>query len=266
MAAPRRKYTVEEKRALLEMYDRLPRMDQKSAARRLNVSQPFLSRLLRSRNCVLSNRSAPRVNSGVIWGETSGLESALWRWVDVSERSGTPVTVDMIRRKARELSLRMGLVDFRPSPAWSDGFRKRVAVSQGCRVCPEDTDGQNCGPRRAPPDRGDGGWTAGEKRSGTDERTEPCEHRPVKREHRVLAAQVNGGVQTIAVPSLHQMKEAMKTLATGLLYRGFCDFKLLHQFENEVANIIKTSVDRGESAQFCSPTGRCAKTLDEDAS
>lgn len=61
----------------------------------------------------------------------------------------------------------------------------------------------------------------------------------------VITAELNGYLHSVTVPSLWQMKEAMKTLATGLLYRGFCDFKLLHQFEKEVDNVVRRSVTLG---------------------
>lgn len=63
-----------------------------------------------------------------------------------------------------------------------------------------------------------------------------------KLEPSVVTAELDGTSHTVVVPSLWQMKEAMKTLSTGLLYRGFCDFKLLHQFEKEVDNVLRRSL------------------------
>ncbi|XP_051516796.1 uncharacterized protein LOC127419445 [Myxocyprinus asiaticus] len=53
---------------------------------------------------------------------------------------------------------------------------------------------------------------------------------------------IDGTSHSVTVPSLSQMKEAMKTLSTGLLCRGFCNFKLLQQFEEEVDNVVRKSM------------------------
>lgn len=67
-------------------------------------------------------------------------------------------------------------------------------------------------------------------------------YRHPKLEPTAVTAELHGDLHTVTVPSLWQMKEAMKTLATGLLYRGFCDFELLHQFEKEVNTVLRRSV------------------------
>ncbi len=66
-----------------------------------------------------------------------------------------------------------------------------------------------------------------------------------KLEPRGVTAELNGDLHTVTEPSLWEMKAAMKTLATGLLYRGFCDFKLFHQFEKEVNTVLGISVTLG---------------------
>ncbi|KAL7839672.1 hypothetical protein SRHO_G00263300 [Serrasalmus rhombeus] len=257
MAAPRRKFTMEEKRRLLEMYDQLPRMSQKKAASRLNITQSLLWTLLRNRSLIM------RGDQHVRCGKVPRLEAALWRWIDVSRRQGDPVTDLMIHRKAMDLAVRMGVMNFRASPTWYSGFKRREGtVRTRYHIYPDDAD-RTEGPKSDNGDRpaagSDGsvehqqtaGWERDAKGAERPEvRLEQNEPPLVKREPTVVMAEISGGMQTITVPSLYQMKEAMKTLATGLLYRGFSDFKLLHQFEKEVASVVKRSMAQGSQDSF----------------
>ncbi|XP_036453748.1 uncharacterized protein LOC118826844 [Colossoma macropomum] len=260
MAAPRRKFTMDDKRRLLEMYDQLPRMSQKKAASRLNITQSLLWTLLRNRSLIM------RGDQHVRCGKVPRLEAALWRWIDVSRRQGAPVTDLMIHRKAMDLAVRMGVMHFRASPTWYSGFKRREStVRERYHIYPDDADCME-GPKSDNGDRPAAGsagslehqQTEGWERDAkvaqrAEDRLEQNEPPLVKREPTeptVVMAEINGGMQTITVPSLYQMKEAMKTLATGLLYRGFSDFKLLHQFEKEVANVVKRSMAQGSQDSF----------------
>jgi hypothetical protein len=46
----RKDLSLQEKRRILECYDKLPKMGQRSAAVRLNISQPLLCKNLKSRS------------------------------------------------------------------------------------------------------------------------------------------------------------------------------------------------------------------------
>lgn len=258
MAAMKRKFTIDDKRRLLELYDQLPRMSQRKAAKRLNIGASMLCTILRNRNCIIKGEIIKREkNKWVGCGRSPKLEANIWKWIDQESLNGAPVTDLMIHRKSMEIAARMGLVSFRPSPRWYNGFKKREAlVRERYRIYPEvnlnnepdQLESSNAPCSASPP-------------ADTEPPQEYCEHEtqdesvtvsePEQDEQlpvqspTVLAGKVNGEMQTVTVPSLRQMQEAMKTLATGLLYRGFCDFKLLHQFEKEVANVVQRSMAQG---------------------
>ncbi|KAI4876538.1 hypothetical protein NFI96_002226 [Prochilodus magdalenae] len=233
------------------MYDQLPRMSQKKAASRLNIPQTLLWTLLRNRSLVMSG------DQNVRCGKVPSLEAALWRWIDVSKRQGVPVSDLMIHRKAMDLAARMGVSHFRASPTWYSGFKRREsAVREKYHIHQDDADRAE-EPKPNKEDRPAAASLSHQQTAEWEREIKPERHEVrldqnepprVKREPTeptVVMAEINGDLQTITVPSLFQMKEAMKTLATGLLYRGFCDFKLLHQFEKEVANVVKRSMAQG---------------------
>lgn len=275
----RRKYSIEDKRRLLEMYDRLPSMSQKKAAMRLNITQSVLWTILRNRNIIM--RGEPH---HVRCGKVPRLEAALWRWIDAMRRRGAPPSDLMIHRRAMELAARMGLPQFRASPNWYRGFKRREkTVRELYHVQqleePKQTERPQPGsaaillqnlqqnplynpvqqnPLHKPLQQNLQQQQQQHKEErqvvvkyeGQVERSELLSVKLEPAEPTVVTAEINGGMKTITVPSLHQMKEAMQTLATGLLYRGFCDFKLLHQFEKEVANVVKRSLAQGSRDSF----------------
>lgn len=240
MASLKRRFTIDDKRRILELYDQLPRMSQRKAAKRLNVGPSLLWTILRNRHCIVKGECVKREkNKWVGCGRSPKLEANIWKWIDHERLSGRPVTDLMIHRKAMEIASRMGLVSFRPSPRWYCGFKKREAlVRERYRVYPEV-----------------------ELSVGPDQLVSPsalCSASPpadteTAREPSVQETPADSGavseperdMQSVTVPSLQQMQEAMKTLATGLLYRGFCDFNLLHRFEKEVAVVVKRSLTQG---------------------
>ncbi|XP_007253933.3 uncharacterized protein LOC103035564 [Astyanax mexicanus] len=260
----RRKYSIEDKRRLLEMYDRLPNMSQKKAAMRLNITQSVLWTILRNRNIIM--RGEPH---HVRCGKVPRLEAALWRWIDAMRRRGAAPSDLLIHRRAMELAARMGLTQFRASPNWYRGFKRREkTVRELYHVQLEE---QNQTERPQPGSAANLLQNLQQnplynplqlnqqqkeemqvvvKYEGQVERSELLSVKLEPADPTVVTAEINGGMKTITVPSLHQMKEAMQTLATGLLYRGFCDFKLLHQFEKEVANVVKRSLAQGSRDSF----------------
>ncbi|XP_053084824.1 major centromere autoantigen B [Pangasianodon hypophthalmus] len=259
MAALKRRFTIDDKRRILELYDQLPRMSQRKAAKRLNIAPSMLWTILHNRNCIIKGEIIKRKkNKWVGCGRSPRLEANIWKWIDQCRQSGTPVTDLMIHRKSMDIAARMGIVSFRPSPRWYCGFKKREAlVRERYRIYPEvdlnnqpDQLGSPNAPCSAsppadaePPQEHSMHETRAE--SVTVSEPEQDEQLPVQSSPTVLVGKVNGTMQTVTVPSLQQMQEAMKTLATGLLYRGFCDFQLLHQFEKEVSNVVKRSMAQG---------------------
>lgn len=192
-------------------------------------------------------------------GRSPRLEANIWKWIDQMRLDGIPITDLMIHRKSMDIAARMGIVSFRPSPKWYNGFKRREAiVRQRYRIYPEiepDNQPEQLESHRAPcsaPPPADVNVEAPQE-LGTQITQEEIatvketENLLVQSTPTVLVGKVNGHMQTVTVPSVQQMQEAMKTLATGLLYRGFCDFNLLHQFEKEVSIVVKRSM--GEDSQ-----------------
>ncbi|XP_026994160.1 uncharacterized protein LOC113637623 [Tachysurus fulvidraco] len=265
MAANKRRFTIEDKRRILELYDQLPLMSQRKAAKRLNVTPSMLWNIIHNRNCIIKGEIIKREkNKWLGCGRSPRLEANIWKWIDQLQQNGTPVTDLMIHRKALDIAGRMGIVRFRPSPRWYSGFKKREAiVRERYRIypasdhnnLPDEQLGSQNKPVSASPNAGvepprEHSTHDTEGKSATVNETEQNKPLQAQNNPTALMGKVNGQMQTVTVPSLHQMQEAMKTLATGLLYRGFSDFNLLHQFEREVSNVVKRSKAQGCQDSF----------------
>ncbi|XP_067294340.1 uncharacterized protein [Pseudorasbora parva] len=165
--------------------------------------------------------------------KTRQLEGALLRWIHHSREKGITVNGLMIRSEATRLARMMGFCNFRSSGDWFSRFRERVVrgmvPSENARSYPTDEESATDHVRAM-------------QQTDKDERETLKDLDIPKLDPTVVTADLNGNLHTVTVPSLWQMKEAMKTLATGLLYRGFCDFKLLHQFEKEVDGVLRRAV------------------------
>ncbi|KAF5906664.1 major centromere autoantigen B, partial [Clarias magur] len=140
MAALKRKYTIEEKRQILEMYDQLPRMSQRKAAKRLNITPSTLWTIIHNRACIAKGEVVVKreKKKWVHCGRSPRLEANIWKWIDQARFSGMPVTDLAIHRKSMEIAARMGILSFRPSPRWYSGFKKREPiVRERYRIYPE---------------------------------------------------------------------------------------------------------------------------------
>ncbi|XP_056089356.1 uncharacterized protein LOC130069486 [Rhinichthys klamathensis goyatoka] len=146
------------------------------------------------------------------------LEGALCRWIDHSRENGITVNESMIRSEATRLARMMGFRNFRSNGDWLSLFKIQPPSENTPSVSEVSLTNQS-----------------------NDESESLTDLDIPKLDPTVITAELNGDLHSVTVPSLWQMKEAMKTLATGLLYRGFCDFKLLHQFEKEVDNVVRRS-------------------------
>lgn len=174
------------------------------------------------------------------------IEGALWRWIDRSRENGITVNEFMIRSEATRLARMMGFRNFRSSKDWFSRFKIREGVVR--RMLLVDQPSEN-----TPSDQTEDESASDNERvmrasvtSRSNYESQALADLDVpKLDPTVVTAELSGDLHTVTVPSLWQMKEAMKTLATGLLYRGFCDFKLLHQFEKEVENVVKRSLTLG---------------------
>ncbi|XP_016383314.1 uncharacterized protein LOC107720189 [Sinocyclocheilus rhinocerous] len=183
--------------------------------------------------------------------KTRQLEAALWRWIDHSRENGS-ITDQMIHSEATRLARMMGFGNFRASADWLNRFKPREKVVremfqfEQCSENPQSDQTEDRSASDQVTQQSDESITD----QSSDESDELTDLDIPKLEPTVVTAELSGDLHTVTVPSLWQMKEAMKTLATGLLYRGFCDFKLLHQFEKEVNTVLRRSVALGTHNGF----------------
>ncbi|XP_052411401.1 uncharacterized protein LOC127957077 [Carassius gibelio] len=175
--------------------------------------------------------------------KTRQLEAGPRRWIDHSRESGT-VTDQMIRSEATRLARSMGYRNFRANSDWLNRSKTRekvVGEPFEFKQCSENPQSDQTEDRSAS-DQDSQQSDESTTDQSSDESDALTDLDIPKLEPTAVTAELNGDLHTVTVPSLWQMKEAMKTLATGLLYRGFCDFKLLHQFEKEVSTVLRRSV------------------------
>ncbi|TSM85931.1 hypothetical protein Baya_8139 [Bagarius yarrelli] len=85
--------------------------------------------LIHNRNGVIKGEKIKRDKSRWIGcGRSPRLEANIWKWIDRMRREGTAINDLMIHRTSIVIAAQMGLVNFRPSPRWYSGFKKREAV------------------------------------------------------------------------------------------------------------------------------------------
>ncbi|KAL1274772.1 hypothetical protein QQF64_027586 [Cirrhinus molitorella] len=176
--------------------------------------------------------------------KTRQIEAALWRWIDHSRERGITLNDRRIRSEASRLARMMGFGNFRASTNWFNRFKTRENVVREMFHLDQCSSDQT--EDRSVFEQSDESITD----QSSDESDTLSDLDIPKLEPTVVTAELNDGLHTVTVPSLWQVKEAMKTLATGLLYRGFCDFRLLHQFEKEVDSVLRRSVTLGTQNGF----------------
>ncbi|KAG8198420.1 hypothetical protein JTE90_021661 [Oedothorax gibbosus] len=114
MERKRRDLTVKEKVDILNRYDKLQKMSQKSAAVQLQVSQPLLCKILKNRDdieikCNLNGNLNCKRNRD---GKDKEVESALKLWfTNVRERDAR-VNGPILRQKAEDLAAKLGKGNF----------------------------------------------------------------------------------------------------------------------------------------------------------
>lgn len=126
----RKDLSLNEKFVLLEKYETLPKMSQREAAVRLQISQPLLCRILKNRESIKNavdrndNLSCKRSRSG----KDRKVESALKSWFSNMCEKGVRINGPMMRRKAEELAKQMGKNEFVATEGWFRRWKKRENV------------------------------------------------------------------------------------------------------------------------------------------
>lgn len=119
--------SLKDKQKLLKKYADLPEMSQREAAANLNISQPLLCKLLKTREKILSsvqnNSKLDRKRNRV--GKDPEVEKALKNWFTVVRERDGRVGGDILRAKAEQLASVMGKENFKATNGWFSRWRKR---------------------------------------------------------------------------------------------------------------------------------------------
>lgn len=275
MAANKRfRTTFKEREILLKKYDQFPPMSQRAAARLLNISPSLLCVWLRhrklSKTTIAPNKT--ELVEAALWGwmDSSHEKGIIPTEIMIrSKACELAKTMDFPDFRAdkdwfRRFVHRERIIRKRFKLGWQEDDGQNISPEQPrCVAIPISNQSSSASidkKRNACKRTEDGRVISYEvvERSENDSESdhmdaliqsddmsveeERTELDIPKLEPSVVTAELDGTSHTVIVPSLWQMKEAMKTLSTGLLYRGFCDFKLLHQFEKEVDNVLRRSL------------------------
>lgn len=122
--------TIYDKLSILQSYDNLPKMGQREAAIKLQISQPLLCKLLKKRveieNSATLNKNPniKRIRSG----KEEQVESALLLWFINVRKNDARINGPILRQKAEELAKKMGIENFIASEGWFHRWKKRENI------------------------------------------------------------------------------------------------------------------------------------------
>ena len=122
--------SLQEKQRILECYDKLPKMGQRSAAVHLKISQPLLCEILKNRSDIetsaLTNENTDRKRARS--GKDSQVESALKiRFSNVREKNAS-INGTLMHQQAEELAKTMGKEKFSATDGWFNRCKKRENI------------------------------------------------------------------------------------------------------------------------------------------
>lgn len=130
-----------EKNELLKKYDLLPACSQRKAAAVLNISQPLLNKILRSRyeieDAILENENTCRKRRRC--GKDEEVERALKIWFESSKDDYEKITGSMLMKKAEDLARDLGKSNFKASQGWLYRWMKRENLNP-TKKCKEEGD------------------------------------------------------------------------------------------------------------------------------
>lgn len=126
----RRDFTLAEKKELLKKYDSLPKMSQREAAHKLDVTQSFLCKFLKTRDSVqadcLNNENMSRKRKRC--GKDEDVEIALKEWFTTVRQKDSRIDGPLMQQKAEDLAKQMGKDDFSATGGWFHRFKKRKNI------------------------------------------------------------------------------------------------------------------------------------------
>lgn len=121
--------SLQEKKNILECYDKLPKMSQRNAAVHLKVSQPLLCKILKNRASIetaqMSNQNMHRKRERC--GKDDQVESALKMWFTKVRERNAPVNGPIMCQKAEEIAKTMGK-DFVATDGWFNRWKRRENI------------------------------------------------------------------------------------------------------------------------------------------
>ncbi|XP_067872855.1 tigger transposable element-derived protein 3-like [Heterodontus francisci] len=120
-----RELTLAEKVRVLEMLERT-KMSQLEVARRVGVSQPAISRLIRKKAAILEewqrNSNPDRKRRRV--GKDADVDAALLHWFEMARAQNVIITGEILMSKARTLADALN-VEFTPTSGWLSRWKNR---------------------------------------------------------------------------------------------------------------------------------------------
>ena len=117
---------MNEKRNLLEAYDKLPKMSQRDAAAKLGIHQATLWSLIKQRETVMKANDGDRKRRRP--GKAPAVEAALVKWIDYARSRNAPLSGPLVREKAESLATSLGEESFKVSSGWFERFKKRENI------------------------------------------------------------------------------------------------------------------------------------------
>uniref|UniRef100_A0A4W3GLB2 Uncharacterized protein n=1 Tax=Callorhinchus milii TaxID=7868 RepID=A0A4W3GLB2_CALMI len=142
-----RELTLAEKVRVLEMLEGT-KMSQLEVARRVGVSQPAISRLIRKKASILEewqrNSNPERKRRRV--GKDAHVDAALLHWFEMAKAQNSSITGEMLMAKARALADALN-VEFTPTSGWLSRWKNRN------NICVQRIHGENMA--TSPPPTGD---------------------------------------------------------------------------------------------------------------
>ena len=113
---------------MLAAYDKLPKMCQREAAEKLNLSQTSLNRLLKNREAIegQSGGDTKRRRSG----KDPAVEAAVVKWIANAREKNAPLSGPLVKEKAGELAAKLGKSDFKATDGWFSRLKKREGIQQ----------------------------------------------------------------------------------------------------------------------------------------
>ena len=112
---------MNEKRSLLEAYDKLPKTSQRDAAEKLGIPQATFCSLIKQRETVMNANDGDRKRRRP--GKAPAVEAALVKGTDQARSRNAPLSGPLVREKAESLALSLGEESFKVSSGTAQSRR-----------------------------------------------------------------------------------------------------------------------------------------------